>query len=66
MKVGDLVRFQQQINGTGGLIGIVVAPNGPEAVDVMWFGSQVRWRHQGNEFACEMKCFLEVISEEDT
>jgi hypothetical protein len=59
MKVGDLVRFQQDIRGMTHWFGIVVAFNGPEAVDVLW----VEQRPYYGDKSCEMKCFLEVVNE---
>jgi len=66
VKVGDLVRFKSDLVGMTGHAGLVVAFNGEGGVDVMWLAGEAQWRHQGEAFACEMKMFLEVISEEDT
>ena len=62
MKVGDLVRFQQDILGMGDSFGIVVALNGPDAVDVLWSGPRTYYGDK-NGLSCEMKCFLEVVNE---
>tara|TARA_Y100000310_G_C20214630_1_gene592956 strand:- start:50 stop:250 length:201 start_codon:yes stop_codon:yes gene_type:complete len=65
MNVGDLVRFKSDLVGMTGHVGLVVAFNGEGGVDVMWLSGEAQWRHRGDDFAMEMKMFLEVISEED-
>jgi hypothetical protein len=63
VKVGDLVSFQQKVKGLEGFIGVVVELNGPDSVVVQWTPPGLRPYGGGPRPSCELKCFLEVVSE---
>jgi|TARA_R110002020_G_scaffold6878_4_gene29144 hypothetical protein len=58
VKVGDLVKYSEELSGLGTCLGIVIGVSG-KAVDVQWFDPH----SMGREFSCEIPDFLEVVSE---
>ena len=66
MKIGDLVKYSEELMGLGTCLGVVIGING-QAVDVQWMDPHSRKRgvgeSVGREFSCELPEFLEVVSE---
>ena len=60
VKVGDLVKYNDNMRGMGGLVGLIVATNG-EGFDVQWL--QRRTEHGGSQTTTELAFFIEVLSE---
>ena len=49
MKVGDIVKFQSDIQGMDGLRGIIIGENGSKAFDVYWYKDVPNYaHHKGN------------------
>ena len=63
MKVGDIVKFQSDIQGMDGLRGIIVAKNGSLAFDVYWYKDVPNYAHHKGNVTTDLKDFLEVVSE---
>ena len=60
MKVGDLVRYQDEcVAEEDGLVGLVIATNG-EAFDVQW----IQPRPPGLQTTVELPMFVETIENE--
>ena len=66
MKIGDLVKYNVDLNGLEKCLGVVIGINGG-GVDVQWTDPHSRKRGvgrlAGREFSCELPDFLEVVSE---
>ena len=60
VKVGDLVKYKDEMRGMGGLVGLIIATNG-EGFDVRWL--QRRAWHGGSQTTTELTFFIEVLSE---
>ena len=63
MKVGDIVKFQSDIQGMESLRGIIIAKNGPKAFDVYWYKDVPNYAHHKGNDTTDLKDFLEVVSE---
>ena len=59
MKVGDLVRYQPDVRGMSGLMGLIIATNG-EAFDVRW----IQPRPAGLQTTVELPMFVETVENE--
>jgi hypothetical protein len=63
VKVGDIVKFQSDIQGMESLRGIIISESGPDAVEVYWYQEESRFTHHKGNTTTDLKSFLEVVSE---